>query len=256
VSTPRVLPPTRSPRHRPGPWAPGPSPGALGRGLPHTRATTRLSRRCPRRQRPHRTTPASRPRTPRARARVACAPGGRTPAGLARGARPGGRPAGGGRGRPQPCRSPQRTADMRGRAPCRVGLGGAAPAGGSDQRRSPPGPPGAGGRRRGLPRARPGQPPAAPAPGTTTPGQPGAPRDGPGPAVATRPTTRGTRYTGHRRHRGDGPCMGGRSVGHGHRGAGATVRPPDRWPLPPARSRLAHVPGKRRRPGGVAPSPA
>jgi hypothetical protein len=256
VSTPRVLPQTRSPRQRPGPWAPGPSPVALGSGLPHTSATQRLARRCPSRQRTHRTPPASRTSTPRARAIVALAPGGRNPAGLARCAMPGGRHAGGGRGRPQPCRSPQSTAEMRGLDPCRVGLGCAAPAGVSDQRRSHPCPQGSGGRRLGLPRARPGQPTSATATGTTTPGHPGDQRDGPGQAMSTRPTTRGTRSTCPRRHRGHGPCVGGLSVGHGPSGAGDPVRPHDRWPCHPSRSRCAHVPGQRRRPGVGSPSTA
>ena len=109
---------------------------------------------------------ASRTSTPSARARVAFAPGGQHPAGLARCARPRGRHEGGCRGRPQPCCDPHRPADRRGLEPFRVCRGRAAPAGCEAQRREHPGPQGAGGRRLGVPRAGPGQPTAAPATGT------------------------------------------------------------------------------------------
>ena len=52
--------------------------------------------------------------------------------------------------------------------------------------------------------------------------------ESPGQALSTRPTTRLTRPTRPRGHRGDGPCAGGLRVGHGPRGPGHTVRPQDR----------------------------
>jgi hypothetical protein len=101
--------------------------------------------------------PAARPGPARSRARRACAPGGRSPAGSAWRARHGGRHPGGRPWRPHPFREPKRTDDRLGLGPCSRCRGCAAPAGGHAQRRAAPCPPGAGRRRLGVPLSRSGQ---------------------------------------------------------------------------------------------------
>jgi hypothetical protein len=64
-----------------GPTGARPISGGSRKWSAHPGATNRLSRRCPCGDRTHRTPPAARPGTPRARARLAFAPSGRSPAG-------------------------------------------------------------------------------------------------------------------------------------------------------------------------------
>jgi hypothetical protein len=74
VSPQSGLAQTRSPRHRPGQWAPRSSPVALGSALSNTGAAPRLARIGPGRQGAHRTPPASRAGTPSAGQRRAPPP--------------------------------------------------------------------------------------------------------------------------------------------------------------------------------------
>jgi hypothetical protein len=185
-----------------------------------------------------RTPPAARTGTASARARLAFAPGGRSPAGSAGRARPWGRPQGGRPGRPHPFREPKRTEAMLGRGPCRLCLGGAAPAGGQAPSRASPGPQGAGRRRLGVPLSRPGPAPSPTAMRQTPQDAPGPQRARPRQAGQTLPTPGGPRPTGTHRHRRHGPCARGMPGGHGPTGARRRVRRQDRSPLPPQRRRV------------------
>ena len=250
---------TRSPRRGPGPLAPGPSPGARGRGRPdpaqpivchdEVRAVTEPTERLPR----------------LAHARHAHVNAWRVPpvvealqarrGAMHRGGHEGGRPGG-----PEPVRYPKSTAEVCGLAPCSGRLRGAAPAGCAAHSRDHPGPPGARGRRLGRSRARQGAPTPPTATRTTAHEHPGPPREGPGPAGHTRPTTRGPRPPGPRGHRRHRACAGGIPVGPGPGGTGHPVRlgrsRRARMPQQRAPRHGSHVPRERRRPGVVSPSAA
>jgi hypothetical protein len=234
---PSLLAPTREPRHRPGHLEPGPPPGALGTALPPTGATPRLASIGVCGARPDRTPPAARPGTARARACLACAPGGRRPAGSAWWALPGGRPQGGSTRRPHPLREPKSPEAMLGLGPCGLCLGCAAPAGGHDHSRADPCPPGSGRRRLGVPLSRQGQATSPTAPRHPPPDAPGHQLASPRQAGPTLPPPCGPRPTGAPRHRRHGPCAGGLPVGHGHPGSRRSVRLQDRVPRPPQRRR-------------------
>ena len=112
--------------------------------------------------------------------------------------------AGGRKWGPEPVRDLQSTDAVFGLEPCRGLLRGAAPAGCNAPSPAHPGPTSSRGRRLGLSRSRQGEPTPPTANRKTAQAHPGHRLVGPGQAMHTLPTTRGTRHTcprGHRRQR-------------------------------------------------------
>jgi hypothetical protein len=167
---------------------------------------------------------------------------------------------GGRHGGPSPVRDPTSTDAVFGFDPFSVLLRGAAPAGFASPSRAHPGPTGARGRRLGLSFSRQGQPTPPTAARKTAKAHPGHPREGPGQAVPTRPTPRGTRPPGPRGPRRHRACAGGMHGGHGHGGTGHPVRLSwvilARMPQHRATWKGSHGHRERRRPGVVSPSTA